>query len=53
MKHAFLTIALLLITGCSASLPPLKTVDNVDIKALHGALVRHRLHPDLHRDRCL
>jgi len=32
MKLTFLTIALLIMTCCSASLPPLKTVDNVDIK---------------------
>lgn len=36
MKHTFLTIALLLITGCAAALPPLKTVDNVDIKRFMG-----------------
>ena len=36
MKHTFLTIALLIITGCSASLPPLKTVDNVDVKLFMG-----------------
>ena len=36
MKHTFLSIALLLITGCSTSLPPLKTVDNVDINRFMG-----------------
>ena len=36
MKHTFLTIALLMMTGCTASLPPLKTVDNVDIKRFMG-----------------
>ena len=36
MKHAFLTIALLLVTGCSASLPPLKTVERVDIQRFMG-----------------
>ena len=36
MKHAFFAIALLMMTGCSASLPPLKTVDNVDIKRFMG-----------------
>lgn len=36
MKHALLTIALLIMTGCSAPLPPLKTVDNVDIKRFMG-----------------
>ena len=36
MKHTFLTIALLLVTGCSATLPPLKTVDKVDIKRFMG-----------------
>ena len=36
MKLTFLTIALLIITGCSASLPPLKTVDNVDVKRCMG-----------------
>jgi apolipoprotein D and lipocalin family protein len=36
MKHIFLTIALLIMTGCAASLPPLKTVDNVDIKRFMG-----------------
>ena len=36
MKHTFLTIALLIITGCSASLPPLKTVEKVDIKRFMG-----------------
>lgn len=37
MKHTLLTIALLLVTGCSASLPPLKTVDKVDIGRFMGA----------------
>lgn len=37
MKHAFLTIALLIMTGCTATLPPLKTVDKVDIKRFMGA----------------
>ena len=37
MKHTFLTITLLLVTGCSATLPPLKTVDKVDIKRFMGA----------------
>lgn len=36
MKHAFLTIALLIMAGCTASLPPLKTVDSVDIKRFMG-----------------
>ena len=36
MKHTFLTIALLIITGCSTALPTLKTVDNVDIKRFMG-----------------
>ena len=36
MKHIYLTIVLLLVTGCSASLPPLKTVDKVDIKRFMG-----------------
>lgn len=36
MKQTLLTIALLIMTGCSASLPPLKTVDNVDIKRFMG-----------------
>jgi len=36
MKHIYLTIALLMVTGCSASLPPLKTVDKVDIKRFMG-----------------
>ncbi|MBL0225049.1 MAG: lipocalin family protein [Geobacteraceae bacterium] len=36
MKHTILTIALLFVTGCSASLPPLKTIDNVDIKRFMG-----------------
>jgi len=36
MKHTFLTIALLLVTGCSATLPPLKTVDKVDINRFMG-----------------
>lgn len=37
MKHSILTIALLLLTGCSASLPPLKTVDKVDIRRFMGS----------------
>lgn len=37
MKHTFLTIALLLVTGCSATLPPLRTVDKVDINRFMGA----------------
>jgi len=36
MKDTFLAIALLVMTGCSASLPPLKTVDNVDIQRFMG-----------------
>ena len=28
MKHFYLTIVLLIVTGCSAFLPPLKSVDN-------------------------
>ena len=36
MKHTFLTIALLFATGCSASLPPLKTVERVDIQRFMG-----------------
>lgn len=37
MRHAILTMTLLLVTGCSATLPPLKTVDNVDIGRFMGA----------------
>jgi apolipoprotein D and lipocalin family protein len=36
MKHTFLTLLLLLITGCSAALPPLKTVEKVDIARFMG-----------------
>ena len=36
MKQTLLTIALLIMTGCSASLPPLTTTDNVDIKRFMG-----------------
>ena len=36
MKYTFLTIALLIMTGCSASLVPLKTADKVDIKRFMG-----------------
>ena len=36
MKHTFLTIALLVITGCSGSLSPLKTVEKVDIQRFMG-----------------
>jgi len=36
MKHILLAITLLMVTGCSASLPLLKTVDNVDIKRFMG-----------------
>lgn len=36
MKLTFLSIVLLLVTGCSASLPPLKTVDKVDIGRFMG-----------------
>jgi apolipoprotein D and lipocalin family protein len=36
MKHTLLLISLLALTGCSATLPPLKTVDNVDIKRFMG-----------------
>jgi len=36
MKEALLTIALLLAAGCSASLPPLKTVEKVDIVRFMG-----------------
>jgi apolipoprotein D and lipocalin family protein len=37
MKGVFLAITLLMLTGCSASLPPLKTVDKVDIKRFMGS----------------
>ena len=36
MKHTILTIVVLLVTGCSASLPPLKTVDKIDIGRFMG-----------------
>jgi apolipoprotein D and lipocalin family protein len=36
MKQSILTIALLLITACSASLPPLRTVERVDIQRFMG-----------------
>lgn len=36
MKYLAVAIALLLMTGCAASLPPLKTVDNVDIQRFMG-----------------
>ena len=37
MKHSVLCIALILITACSAALPPLKTVEKVDIKRFMGS----------------
>lgn len=37
MKQAVLTIFLLLAAGCSASLPPLKTVEKVDIVRFMGS----------------
>ena len=37
MKQIILTLALLLTTACSAPLPPLKTVDNVDIQRFMGS----------------
>lgn len=37
MKLKFLAIALLMITGCSASFPPLKTVARVDIQRFMGS----------------
>jgi len=37
MRNAILTMTLLLVTGCSTVLPPLKTVDNVDIARFMGA----------------
>lgn len=37
MKHIILTLALLLTTACSASLPPLKTVERVDIQRFMGS----------------
>jgi len=36
MKQSVLALILLVMTGCSASLPPLKTVDSVDIKRFMG-----------------
>jgi len=36
MKYTFLTLALFLVTGCSAALPPLKTVERVDIQRFMG-----------------
>ena len=37
MRFSVIAFALLLTTGCSSALPPLKTVDNVDIKRFMGA----------------
>lgn len=37
MKRTILSITLLMLTGCSASLPPLKTVDKVDIRRFMGS----------------
>lgn len=37
MKRMVLMIALLIMTGCGASLPPLKTVDKVDIERFMGS----------------
>lgn len=37
MKYSLLGIALILMTACSASLPPLKTVEKVDIKRFMGS----------------
>lgn len=36
MKQSVLALILLVMTGCSASLPPLKTADSVDIKRFMG-----------------
>jgi len=36
MKFLTVAIALLMMTGCAVSLPPLKTVDNVDIQRFMG-----------------
>jgi apolipoprotein D and lipocalin family protein len=36
MKQMLLALTLLMVAGCSASLPPLKTVDAVDIKRFMG-----------------
>jgi apolipoprotein D and lipocalin family protein len=36
VKQTFLATALLLVTGCSTSLPPLKTVDKVNIERFMG-----------------
>lgn len=36
MKHSVLALTLLVMSGCIASLPPLKTVDSVDIKRFMG-----------------
>jgi apolipoprotein D and lipocalin family protein len=37
MKQAVLTLVLLLVAGCSASLPPLKTVEKVEITRFMGS----------------
>ena len=37
MKQTLLAMALLLATGCAPSLPPLKTIDNVDIQRFMGS----------------
>ena len=37
MKRTILSITLLMLTGCSASLTPLKTVDKVDIRRFMGS----------------
>jgi apolipoprotein D and lipocalin family protein len=36
MKYTLLTLALFFVTGCSATLPPLKTVERVDIQRFMG-----------------
>ncbi len=37
MRYTFWALTLLVMTGCSASLPPLKTVDRVDINRFMGS----------------
>ncbi len=48
MKIPVVLLALALITGCAASLPPLRTVERVDIKRFMGAWYVIACYPHLH-----
>ena len=49
IRFASLAIAVIVLSGCAAKGPEMKTVDYVDIDRFMGALVCHCQHSDISR----